>query len=261
MFCNVANLKSCFFVISYIHTQALYYALFDEVTEAKSLLEQVALVSQGRSMYSTCLNSIARYVKDDLLGGTLSQLPTTTTSTTNDNNTKQTTKESSISPSLILSARPADDPLEAILYLTSVGIPGQVYDTVRSLRQARSRRLGALQRKVPVIHLIMLGILGLIMVGSFPILVSVGGVAASSSTAAPAVGNLFKNAMTLQGGLFGVATFAVVMTKMVLRELWRTKGGAYNVDAVLRVMVRGLQKELDERMIEATKIMKRKAKD
>ena len=212
-------------------------------------------------MYSTCLNSIARYVKDDLLGGTLSQLPTTTT-TTNDN-IKQTMKESSISPSLILSARPADDPLEAILYLTSVGIPGQIYDTVRSLRQARSRRLGALQRKVPVIHLIMLGILGLIMVGSFPILVSVGGVAASSSTAAPiTVGkSLFNNVMTLQGGLFGVATFAVVMTKMVLRELWRTKGGAYNVDAVLRVMVRGLQKELDERMIEATKIMKRKAKD
>ena len=48
---------------------------------------------------------------------------------------------------------------------------------------------------------------------------------------------------------------------MVLRELWRTKGGAYNVDAVLRVMVRGLQKELDERMIEATKIMKRKGKN
>ena len=217
-------------------------------------------------MYSTCLNSIARYVKDDLLGGTLSQLPTTTT--TNDNiKQTSTTKESSISPSLILSARPADDPLEAILYLTSVGIPGQVYDTVRSLRQARSRRLGALQRKVPVIHLIMLGILGLIMVGSFPILVSVGGVAASAAassvSAAPVtIGkHLFNNVMTLQGGLFGVATFAVVMTKMVLRELWRTKGGAYNVDAVLRVMVRGLQKELDERMIEATKIMKRKAKD
>jgi len=210
-------------------------------------------------MYSTCLNSIARYVKDDLLGGTLSQLPTTT-----HDNTKQTMKESSISPSLILSARPADDPLEAILYLTSVGIPGQVYDTVRSLRQARSRRLGALQRKVPVIHLIMLGILGLIMVGSFPVLVSVGGVAASTSTTAAPITigkSLFNNAMTLQGGLFGVATFAVVMTKMVLRELWRTKGGAYNVDAVLRVMVRGLQKELDERMIEATKIMKRKAKD
>ena len=249
--------------------QALYYALFDEVTEAKSLLEQVALVSQGRTMYATCLNSIARYVKDDLLGGTLSELPNKTSlsssSAATNNNAKKDKKAPpstpSVTPSLILSARPADDPLEAILYLTSVGIPGQVYDTVRSLRQARSKRLGALQRKVPVIHLIMLGILGTIMIGSFPLLVSVGGAAAAAASSATATmysGELFNNVMTLQGGLFGVATFAVVMTKMVLRELWRTKGGAYNVDAVLRVMVRGLQKELDERMVEAKKIMKRK---
>jgi hypothetical protein len=60
--------------------------------------------------------------------------------------------------------------------------------------------------------------------------------------------------------LFGVATFAVVMTKMVLGELWRTKAGrsgAYNVDAVLRVMVRGLQVELEERTAEAAGAMKR----
>lgn len=47
------------------------------------------------------------------------------------------------------------------------------------------------------------------------------------------------------------------MTKMVLGELWRTKGGAYNVDSVLKVMVRGLQKELEERMVEAKKMLKR----
>ena len=221
-------------------------------------------------MYATCLNSIARYVKDDLLGGTLSELPnkiSSSSSAATNNNAKKDKKAPpstpSVTPSLILSARPADDPLEAILYLTSVGIPGQIYDTVRSLRQARSKRLGALQRKVPVIHLIMLGILGTIMIGSFPLLVSVGGAAAAAASSSSATsilysGELFNNVMTLQGGLFGVATFAVVMTKMVLRELWRTKGGAYNVDAVLRVMVRGLQKELDERMIEAKKIMKRK---
>mmetsp|Transcript_20491 Transcript_20491/g.44474 ORF Transcript_20491/g.44474 Transcript_20491/m.44474 type:complete len:415 (-) Transcript_20491:279-1523(-) len=240
----------------YSQQEALYYALFDEVTEAKSLLEQVALVSQGRTMYSTCLNSIARYVKEDLLGGTLS-LPPTTSTTDGKKKTKSSTSPS-VTPSLILSARPADDPLEAILYLTSVGIPGQIYDTVRSLRQARSRRLGALQRKVPVIHLIMLWILGLIMIMTFPVLVGVGGAAAAQ-------GKLYTEifpwsgykVMTLQGGLFGVATFAVVMTKMVLGELWRAKGGAYNVDAVLRVMVRGLQKELDERMMEAKKVMKR----
>ena len=112
------------FAFLYGQQEALYYALFDEVTEAKSLLEQVALVSQGRTMYCTCLESMARYVNDDLLAGTT------------------TTTPSSLLidrlPSMLLSARPADDPLEAILYLTSVGMPRQIYDTVRSLRLARS---------------------------------------------------------------------------------------------------------------------------
>lgn len=31
-------------------------------------------------------------------------------------------------------------------------------------------------------------------------------------------------------------------------ELWRPAGGAYNVDATLRVMVKGLEEELDARM-------------
>lgn len=243
----------------YSQQEALYYALFDEVTEAKSLLEQVALVSQGRTMYSTCLSSIARYVRDDLLGGTLTLLPRD--AAPGSDAAKKTPSTPSVTPSLILSARPADDPLEAILYLTSVGIPGQVYDTVRSLRQARARRLGALQRKVPVIHLVMLSILGLIMVMSFPVLVGVGGAAAAGgqlyAEAFPWAGHKW---VTLQGGLFGVATFAVVMASNVLGELWRTKGGAYNVDAVLRVMVRGLQKELEERTVEAEKIMKRSPK-
>jgi len=267
---STANYNITKQTIAYAPPQALYYALFDEVTEAKSLLEQVALVSQGRTMYATCLSSIARYVEEDLLGGTLTLPPKSSASTdgdataakTSSSKTKKTTRTSpSVTPSLILSARPADDPLEAILYLTSVGIPGQIYDTVRSLRQARSRRLGALQRKVPAIHLIMLWILGIIMMMSFPVLVGVGGAAAAG-------GRMYAEVfpwsgykvMTLQGGLFGVAAFAVVMTKMVLAELWRTKGGAYNVDAVLMVMVRGLRKELDERMGEAKKMMKRNNK-
>jgi hypothetical protein len=59
--------------------------------------------------------------------------------------------------------------------------------------------------------------------------------------------------VTMQSMLFGIATFAVVLSKMVLIELWRMKSrGAYSVDKVLRVMVRGLQCELDERMVDAT---------
>ena len=94
------------------------------MTEAKSLLEQVALVCQGRAMYNKVLESMSKYV-----GGDLKQLQA--------------------DPAILISSRPVDDPLESIMYLTSVGVPSSVYETVRSLRQARAARLGALQRKLP----------------------------------------------------------------------------------------------------------------
>ena len=66
---------------------------------AKSLLEQVALVCQGQ-------DCIDRYVTHDL------------------------TKFNDVEPATLISARPIDDPLEDILYLTSVGEPSIVYQTV-----------------------------------------------------------------------------------------------------------------------------------
>ena len=42
------------------------------------------------------------------------------------------------------------DPLEAIMWMTSVGTPSVIYDTVKWLRQARGARLGAMQRKLPL---------------------------------------------------------------------------------------------------------------
>jgi hypothetical protein len=73
-------------------------------------------------------------------------------------------------PAVLLSGRPADDPLESIMYMTSVGVPSTVYETVRSLRQARAARLGALQRKLPPIHMLLLWILAAIELASFPLL-------------------------------------------------------------------------------------------
>ena len=152
-------------------------------------------------------------------------------------------------------------------------MPSQLYDTVRCLRQARSRRLGALQRKVPVLHLVLLSLLGGIMLMSFPISVGVecasSIIATATATTARRGGSVVAESMindiggigagiggiavTMQSMLFGIATFAVVLSKMVLIELWRMKSrGAYSVDKVLRVMVRGLQCELDERMVDAT---------
>lgn len=195
----------------YLQQESIYYALFDEVTEAKSLLEQVSLVCRGRSsMYQQLLQDIRRYVRDDLLA--------------------------SDSPAESLSARPVDDPLEAVLYWTSVGVPSSVYDTVKSLRAARAARLGALQRKLPAIHMAMLWMLATVELCSFPLL------GAGTQT----LGGY--NLLTIQGILFGTMTFGIVTTLTVVNELWQPSGGAYNVDKVLSVMVQGLEEELEERL-------------
>ena len=42
------------------------------------------------------------------------------------------------------------------MLLTSVGVPSGLYATVRDLRRARGARLGALQRKFPVLGILLL---------------------------------------------------------------------------------------------------------
>ena len=211
---HLTSIPFCAYSLDYfLYTQqeSIYYALFNEVTEAKSLLEQVALVCQGRSMYGRCLESISRYVEDDL-------------------------KRIQSDPAVLLSARPVDDPLESIMYMTSVGVPSSVYETVKSLREARASRLGALQRKLPSIHMALLWILAAILVVSYPLL------GAGTQT----IGGY--KLLTVEGILFGVMTAGIVLTLRVVGELWRPAGGAYNVDAVLSTMVSGLEEELNARM-------------
>jgi hypothetical protein len=223
----------------YQQQESVYYALFNEVTEAKSLLEQVALVCQGRTMYKKVLASIATYVRDDL-------------------------KQLQADPAVLLSSRPVDDPLETIMYMTSVGVPSTVYETVRSLRQARAQRLGALQRKLPQVHMVLLWTLAAIELSSFPLL----------GAGTQVLGGY--NLLSVEGLLFGVMTAGIVMTmrvsisctvrlyclvsidstnvviflvpKQVVGELWSPAGGAYNVDNVLAIMVSGLEDELKARM-------------
>ena len=47
---------------------------------------------------------------------------------------------------------------------------------------------------------------------------------------------------------FSNLVMGIFMTLRVVGELWRPAGGAYNVDTVLKTMVRGLEQELDARM-------------
>jgi len=198
----------------YQQQEAIYLALFEEVTMAKSLLEQVALVSQGREvLYKKILMCVQSYVRDDL------------------------TKFNDIEPSILISRRPCDDPLEQILYLTSVGEPSLVYQTVRSLRQARSHRLGALQRKLPQLHMILLWTLAAIVLFTFPLL------GAGSQT----IGGL--GILQVQSWYLGFIVFAISLTMGVVEELRRpAEVGAYNARTVLNIMVKGLEEELELRL-------------
>ena len=198
----------------YQQQEAIYLALFEEVTVAKSLLEQVALVARGReSLYRQILTCVDRYVRDDLM------------------------RFNDQEPAVLLSARPVDDPLEDILYLTSVGEPSIVYQTVKSLRQARSYRLGALQRKLPPLHMYLLWTLAGIVLFTFPLL------GAGSQT----IGGM--GILQVQSWYLSFIVLGISLTMGVIYELQRPdENGAYNARAVLSVMVAGLEEELDMRM-------------
>jgi hypothetical protein len=181
---------------------------------AKSLLEQIALVCQGRdTLYNRILSCMDLYIKNDL------------------------NRFNDIEPAVLLSARPSDDPLEDILYLTSVGEPSIVYQTVRSLRQARASRLGALQRKLPLVHMSLLWILAGIVLCVFPLLG-----AGSQTIGGPEL-------LVVQSWYLSFIVFGIFMVMGVIDELQRPdRVGAYNARAVLMVMVAGLEEELRERL-------------
>lgn len=192
----------------YSQNEAIFCALFAEVSEAKALMEQIALVCSGRPFYRSALESIRRYVERDL-------------------------RRLDRPPSILCACKPRDDPLESILYLTSVGVPSAVYETVRSLRQRRGDRLGAVQRKLPPVQMALLYVLGGFNLMSLLLL---------------ALAKLPTAEVHLCRVLFALMAGALMMTMRVIHELWTPVGGAYNVDGVLRVMIRGLEDELDQRL-------------
>ena len=200
------------FYFMYQQTEAIYLALFEEVTAAKALLEQVSLVSQGREDLNTrIITAIRRYVEEDL-------------------------RQLQEDPAELLSSRPMDDPLESIMYLTSVGEPSVVYESVRALRQARAKRLGALQRKLPEIQMILLWSLAVVVLSTFPLL----------GAGVQTIGGM--GILNVQSIYLTFIVFGISLTMGVINELRMPAGGVYNVDAVLNVMVGGLEEELDGRL-------------
>mmetsp|Transcript_67852 Transcript_67852/g.126775 ORF Transcript_67852/g.126775 Transcript_67852/m.126775 type:complete len:708 (+) Transcript_67852:87-2210(+) len=199
--------------------ESLYYALYAEVSEAKALLEQLTLVSSSRTSYADMLMGIQEYVRQDLYCF-------------------------NVPPSQLLSRRSQKDPLENILYSTSVGLPSYVYETVRGIRQARGERLAALQRKLPDAHFVLLYLMGVLELSVFPILAA--GCSALDQDVIPG------HIVFFHATLFGLSAGALALTFITLEDLWDPTSGAYNVRSVLKQMVSGLEEELALR-IESSK--------
>lgn len=108
---------------------------------------------------------------------------------------KRDLRQLDVPPAQLLSSKPMDDPLESIMYITSVGVPSVVYETVKNLRQvrlgrfrlrphltvvlghdalpslqARGYRLGAMQRKFPALGIYLLYLLAFVELLAFPLL-------------------------------------------------------------------------------------------
>jgi len=203
----------------YGQQEQIYFALYAEVSEAKALLEQLTLVCRTRPSYGEMLQDLQVYVRQDL-------------------------QRIDLSPARLLAGGASGpDPLENVLYATSVGVPSYVYETVRGLRQARGARLGATQQKLPDAHFAILEVLGVLELCVFPILAA-GCAGLEPEGAALLPGHvLFFHAV-----LFGAMTSAVSLTLAVLWDLRSPVGETYNLRAILKEMVSGLEQELDLRI-------------
>ena len=178
----------------YQQQEQLFLALFNEVSEAKSLLEQVSLVCTGREMYPQILECIQSYVEQDLKYCT--RVDPAVFLSTRGNTYPMSSAKLEFEP---LQDEEKEDPLEAIMYMTSVGTPSSVYDTILSLRRARANRLGALQQKLPELQIYLLRILAVVVLFTFP-------VCGSGSQVLGGLGILH-----VQAAYFGIMVFAIAM--------------------------------------------------
>ena len=229
----------------YQQQEAIYLALYGEVAVAKSLLEQLTLVGQGRPWYPSALKCMDNYITNDLRR--LDIKPVEQLSGARSRRSSSKAKHSAhTAPQpfshalffLALTARPAEDPLESIMYMTSVGVPSIVYETVRDLRQARGERLGACQRKFPFIAIFLLYALAGLEVSAFPLL----GAGTAAQAEAPEL--ITVSILELQSLIFASVCGCLVLVLRIIQELWQASGGVFNVDDVLQQMVVGLEEEL-----------------
>ena len=83
--------------------------------------------------------------------------------------------------------------------------------------------------------------LGALVLCLFPLLAAATGAAVTAG----------DGLLEVQAVLFALMTFAIALTLDLLYAFWVPSGSAYNVDGILRVMVAGLDAEIDDRLADA----------
>lgn len=199
----------------YAQQVAIHLAFFKEVSVARSLLEQTSFLCWGRPWYQSAIACIRDYVETDLCCF-------------------------SKPPAHMVALKPKVDPLECIMYMTSVGVPSVVCDSIKSLRSARGDRLGALQRKCPVITIVLLYVLAILDLEPFIML-------GAGATDSPGV-------LNVESWMFGFLTGMHMLLLRTIDELWQNSGGLFNVDTALEQMIAGLREELEFRAKEAPEL-------
>jgi len=114
------------------------------------------------------------------------------------------------------------------------------------LRQARGARLGAFQRKFPVLGISLLYLLAALELFAFPLLGA--GTAGASKITEESLALPDVSIIEVQSLLFGALCGCVLLVLLIIQELWQSSGGVFNVDDVLQQMVSGLEEELEQRM-------------
>lgn len=205
-------------------------AIYTEVSEARTLIEQLVLLSAGRqggdgswsSSSQNLLENVEAYLVQDL---------------------------QQLGKRRILPERGAApvDALETLLFATSVGVPSGVCDSVRAIRQARASRLAAAQRKFPLAHSGILWTLAMLATGIFVLLAA--GMAGFEADVATQSGHL----LAVLSPLFGVLVGAQTMTGMVMSELSKPGGSElFRSQDIVEQGLGGLLQELRQKKLYAS---------
>lgn len=216
--------------------ERLFGAIYQEVSVARALLEQLVLLGGARQ--SHILEYFEEYIVEDLM---------------------------ELGKPRVIGSRAGGeaDPLEKLLFATSVGTPSCVCDSVRAIRQARAERLAATQRKFPLGHLLVLGGFTVLTLACFPLLSAgligfeepAGGMTRESVAALP--GHL----LSVHSVLFGLLVAAVILAFVVAGQLADPSRGVFGVEAALTESLRGLQAEIQGRRARISQLARRQGCD